>query len=236
METRLFRPFLSGKTLRRSDIFRLWKCFTLATEKSCKLHHGGNPARLNASAWLKARPLWLWLWLFCVVVDGCCVSDKKLCPVWPVFGPSSWLIDLGALCPGKSISAFWHGRGRCSPLVKWHKLLRGSCVLVNECVCVPVLHSVSFMWLSCLKGLCPSGSVLSATFVFPIRSYRRVYTTHAQFPADWGQVLLSTIYVRIPHFLNLSFMYIWACISKFRFNICWLYLYVYYLSLWYYLS
>lgn len=83
------------------------------------------------------------------------------------------------LCPGKAISALCQGWGCCASLVKWHKLLRGSCVLVMN-------PSVSWSYTACLLFGCHGWkacvfdvNMLSATFVLLLACIS-VCTVHAQ--------------------------------------------------------
>lgn len=103
-----------------------------------------------------------WLWLFFSSLRSCCVVDKKLCPVWPLHGPSSWLIDLGAASGLRSLP--WKGHSWILPRLR---MLCVSCQMTqviawqlcacHESVCVLELQSEPFIWLSWLKGLCLSG-------------------------------------------------------------------------------
>lgn len=154
-------------------------CLYIVAKKSWKLplDVGGNPEQLNAKPWLKVCPLTASFPHWGAVVFQtrssvqCDPSAALLHGLLTSVQPSG-----SDLCPGKSISAFCHGWRRCGVVVKWHKLLRGSCALIMN-VSVSQSYRVCLLfvchgWRACVFQV----NVLSATFV-PAGTYQCLYCT-----------------------------------------------------------
>ena len=155
------------------------------------------------------------------LIEACCVSDKKLCPVWPFHGPSSWLIDLDAASGLRSLPWKVH---YC--ILLWLRMLGGPCQMTRYCaaaVCLSVNLSVFWSFKACLLFGCHGWkawvfqvNVLSATFV-PVLAHNSVCTVQNMHIACLHVSLFSTKYVRgVDCILLYSTSNTYSFISRFR--------------------
>lgn len=74
-------------------------------------------------------------------------------------------------CPGKVISALRPGWGHCAFLVHWHKLLRGSCVLVSESLlCAEVTKRAFYLAVMAERPASPRLTCCPSHLFFRLRT------------------------------------------------------------------
>lgn len=163
-------------------IFKLGKYSCSAMEKSWKVHWVWK--RWVAESYTVTKSLLadcVCLVLFLIESLLCCEEEalSSVTPQWPFLMPYWPLVQPAGsdLCPGKAISAFCHGWERCVTLVKWHKSVPGSCVLLSESFCLGLAKHAFCLAVTAERLRCRSGERAVSHICSAASTYQWLYCT-----------------------------------------------------------